>query len=384
MEVVSDAEETVLREISKEDKNRRVVCVKKQMATAFAKKVEKAGFSSTESALDSLRKVAIFTHHSPDIDAMSSMMGIEFLFRKKYGAECSKFYTGRISHPQNIALDNLLDAGMQPITEYEPDSYCLRVLIDTIPINAGIETDVDFDVVIDHHPDLPNGEFKGLAINLKAGSCAATVYELIVESGVEFNGDNDYDVKIATALIAGIYTDTDHMLSVDTTEFERNAFGGLAEVADTDNLRKIIFYKRPKAWIDAKSQAYKNAYIDDEGYAIVGMSFLPEKHWDLLADQTDEMVQWDTCHTAIAFAVIGTDTLVGCVRSVNPSITVKEVCKKLAGNHGQGGGKQGKGRYHYDLGSQSIDPEEDEEIKEELWQLLNKREKNRILRILKK
>lgn len=370
--------ETVLRE--KEDKNRRIVSAKKQIAQAFAKKIEKSGISE-----DSLKRVAIFTHHSPDIDAMSSMMGIEFLFRKKYGVDCAKFYTGRISHPQNIALDNLLDAGIQPASEYT-DEFALKILVDTIPINAGIDSEskIDFDVVIDHHPDLPNGDFKGLAINLKAGSCAATVFELIMENNIDFNPENDYDVKIATALIAGIYTDTDHMLSVDTTEFERNAFGVLAEIADADDLRKIIFYKRPKAWIDAKSQAYKNAYIDDEGYAIVGMGYLPEKHWDLLADQTDEMVQWDTCHTAIAFAVIGTDSLVGCVRSVNPSITVKEVCKKLAGAHGQGGGKQGKGRYHYDLGGQSIDPEEEDEIKDQLWELLNKRERSRILRILKK
>jgi len=339
----------------------------------------------------SSKKIAIFTHQSPDPDAIASMMGIQWLFRKKYDCDCDLYYQGRISHPQNNAMDNLLDPGLKNIEDgWAGDgAYDLHILVDTIPKNAGVgENEIIFDLVVDHHPDLPdllpNSNFNGVTINLKAGSCAGTIFRLVEKSDLAFNDDIDYDKKVATALIVGIMTDTENMLSPDTTEHETDAFKALCDCRDVNVLKQIVFFKRPKFWIIAKAQAAEEAHYDEEGYCIVGMGNLPTKHWDLLADQADEMVQWDTVHTAIAFAVIGEDTLVGCVRSTNASVTVKELCKKLGGKHGTGGGKQGKGRYTYALGGLAFLPEEDEETKEETWQLIAKKERNRILRVLKK
>jgi nanoRNase/pAp phosphatase (c-di-AMP/oligoRNAs hydrolase) len=335
----------------------------------------------------SSKKIAIFTHQSPDPDAIASMMGMEWLFRKKYECECDLYYQGRISHPQNNAMDNLLDPGLKNIEDgWAGDgAYDLHILVDTIPNNAGVgENEIDFDLVIDHHPDLPNGDFNGIVINLKAGSCAGTIFRLVEESGLALSDDVDYDKKVSTALIVGIMTDTENMLSPDTTEHETDAFKVLCDCRDVNVLKQIVNFKRPKFWIIAKAQAAEEAHYDEEGYCIVGMGNLPTKHWDLLADQADEMVQWDTVHTAIAFAVIGEDMLVGCVRSTNASVTVKDLCKKLGGKHGSGGGKQGKGRYTYDLGGLAFDPEEDEETKQETWVLIDKKERSRILRVLKK
>ena len=333
------------------------------------------------------KKVAIFTHRSPDPDAIASMMGMQWLLQKKYNCECDLFYEGRISHPQNNAMDNLLDPGMKNIEDaWEPnDAYALKVVVDTVPQNAGIgENKITFDLVVDHHPDLPTSKFNGFAINLKAGSCAATIFKMMKESGLSFEGDSDQDTKIATALFVGIMTDTENMLSSDTTEHEIDAFKDLCEYRDANVVKQIVCYKRPKFWVTAKAHAADRAYFDEEGYCVVGMGFLPDKHWDLLADQADEMVHWDTVHTSIAFAVVGEDKLVGCVRSSNASITVKEICKKLGGKYGSGGGKQGKGRYSFNLGGLAIDPEEDEEMKEQIWELIKKKEEKRILRILKK
>ena len=335
----------------------------------------------------SSKKIAIFTHQSPDPDAIASMMGMQWLFRKKYDCDCDLYYEGRISHPQNNAMDNLLDPGMKNIEDgWDGDGvYDLHILVDTVPSNAGVgENEIDFDLVVDHHPDLPNGGFNGIAINLKAGSCAGTIFRLIEKSELTLDDDIDYDKKVATALIVGIMTDTENMLSPDTTEHETDAFKVLCDCRDVNVLKQIVNFKRPKFWITAKAIAAEEAHYDEEGYCVVGMGVLPTKHWDLLADQADEMVQWDTVHTAIAFAVIGEDTLVGCVRSTNASITVKELCKKFGGKHGSGGGKQGKGRYTYDLGGLAFDPEEDEETKDETWTLIDKKERSRILRILKK
>lgn len=332
-------------------------------------------------------KAAIFTHNCPDPDAIGSMMGMAWILSKAYGAECDLFYSGEISHPQNNAICNLLDPQLKRAKEeYKNDEYNLRILCDTIPSNAGTaDHKVDFDVVIDHHKELPNGGYSGLVIHMKTGSCCAIVYKLIeclYKHG--FEDDNDADSKVATAMIAGIVTDTEYMVSDDSTELEFEAFSKLFPFRVSNFLKQIVFFKKPKIWIDIKAKASSEAVVDDEGYAIVGLGLIPEKQRDLIADMAEEMVSWASVETAIAFAVVGGERIEGSVRSLNASISVSEFCKKLGSRHGMGGGKMGKGAYRYSLAGMSIDPDEDEDTKQKTWDLVREKETKRIMRLIKK
>jgi nanoRNase/pAp phosphatase (c-di-AMP/oligoRNAs hydrolase) len=262
----------------------------------------------------------------------------------------------------------------------------MNILLDTIPINAGVgDNKVDFDIVIDHHKEIPNGGFKGHYLNLKAGSCCGTVFPLMKGLSTRWlEHDNEHDKKIATALISGIVTDTEFMLSDDTTEYEFNAYQELFEYRNHNFLKEIVFFKRPKFWIDVKAKASTAAKVDSEGYAIVGMGILPDKDRDLIADMADEMIQWVGVETAIAFAVIGNGKVEGSVRSDNASLSVSEFCKKLGGAHGSGGGKHGKGAYRYGLGNLELDPDETEGTRQKTWELISDKEYHRIQRMIKK
>src|SRR3989344_8962788 len=133
--------------------------------------------SSTERLLRFLsdkkgKRAAIFTHPCPDPDALGSMMGMAFLCTKGFEMDVNCFFDGHISHPQNMAMNNLLDPELKRVEEYDEKNFDLRILVDTIPSHAALgKHEVDFDVVIDHHKEAPNGGFKGLYLNLKAGSC---------------------------------------------------------------------------------------------------------------------------------------------------------------------------------------------------------------------
>ncbi len=331
-------------------------------------------------------KVAIFTHACPDPDAIGSMMGMSWLLTKVFGIECDLFYHGEISHPQNNAICNLLDPQLKRSDEYTP-VYGLHILCGTIPINAGIGNNtITFDVVIDHHKDLPNGGYNGLVIHMKVGSCCSIIYKLIQQlaKNVWFEDDNDNDSKVATAMIAGVVTDTEYMMSDDSTEFEFEAFSKLFPYRNSNFLKQIVFFKKPRFWVEVKSAASTNAEISDEGYAIVGLGLIPEKQRDLIADMVEEMVAWSSVETAIAFAVVGGDRIEGSVRSLNASMSVSELCKKLGSRHGSGGGKHGKGAYKYNLAGMSVDPDDAEDIKLKTWELIKVKEKARILRILQK
>lgn len=333
-------------------------------------------------------RVAIFTHRCPDPDAMSSLMSMQWLLQKSFGLESDLFYSGEVSHPQNGVMLNLLNLGLKRVDEeYKPELYGLRILVDTIPENAGVNGfNVVFDAVIDHHRDMPLN-YNGILIHKKVGSCAAILYDMMkhfVPQEDWLDEDNDGDQKIATALISGIVTDTEYLMSDDCTEMEFKAFSELFPYRNSNFLKQIVFFKRPKLWIDKKAEACTQAKISEEGYAIVGLGMLPEKHRDLISDMAEEMVHWTSVETAIAFAVIGGEKIEGSVRSLNPSLTVADFCKKLGGKHGTGGGKHGKGAYRLSLAGFSIDPDEEEEDVEEAWESIKKRETARICRAIKK
>lgn len=328
------------------------------------------------------KNVAIFTHSCPDPDALGSQMALEWIL-KKHNIDSVGFFDGNISHPQNKSMANLLQPNLYPVSSYAPSDFDACFLVDTIPANAGVfDHKVNFDLVIDHHRDVPNGGFNGLFINLKAGSCCGTIYHLIKKLGLEFQHGDDNDSIVATAIMVGISTDTESLMSEDTTNYEFEAWSDLFEFRDVNFLKKIIHWEKPKLWIDLEAEAVKNAVVH-EGLGIVGLGIIPGKQRDMIADMADQMVGWEDINTAIAFAVIDGERLEGSVRSRNASVMVSDLCKSLAGKHGNGGGKLGKGAYRYSLAGSSIEEEDDEETKQSFWETMNLKEVKRIGRILR-
>lgn len=335
---------------------------------------------------DKTVRAAIFGHAFPDPDCIGSQMGLTWLLLKKYNIEADCFYCGEISHPQNSAMTNLLDPNLIKAEEYKSEKYTLNFLVDTVPSNAGTGgKTVIWDAVIDHHKDNSINGCKALFIHMKTGSCASIIYHMMESLSLDnwLEEDNDYDCRVATALIVGIVTDTEYMMSDDATELEFDAFKNLFPFRSAKHLRDIVFFKRPKSWIEMSALACREAEIDGEGYAIVGLGLIPEKQRDIVAAVADEMLTWASVESAIAFAVVGSDKLVGSVRSANASLSVSELCKKLGGKHGSGGGKHGKGAYTFSLGGMAIDPDDNEELNLKTWDAIKAKEQARIDRLLK-
>jgi len=341
-----------------------------------------------QSVAEKDQRVALFTHACPDPDAIASMMGMQWALQKGFGLESHLLYAGEVSHPQNNSMVNLLTPDLKKISSVEDLSvYSLKILVDTIPDYAGVNgKPVEFDVVIDHHREQPR-DFDGVLIHRKAGSCSAIVYHIMKELVSEddwLDTEADADTKVATALIAGIMTDTHYMMADDCTEIDRLAFNELFEYRNPGFLNQIVFFKRRKFWIDRKAAACANATVNEEGYAIVGLGLIPERERDLIADMAEEMVSWANVETAVAFAVVGGDRIEGSVRSLNSSLIVSDFCAKLGGVHGSGGGKLFKGAYQLPLGGFSIDDEEDEEDALQAWEAIKNRETKRIQRVINK
>jgi nanoRNase/pAp phosphatase (c-di-AMP/oligoRNAs hydrolase) len=332
-----------------------------------------------------LGKTAIFTHPCPDPDAIGSMMGLAWCIRKAFDAEVDCFYDGHVSHPQNQRMCNLLDPELHLFDKFKNEDYALRVCVDTVPAHCACPQGMDFDLDLDHHKEIPNGGFKGLFLNLRAGSCCATIYQIIKALGLHFEEDNEADSKVATALLVGIITDTEYQTSDDTTEYEHDAYRELFEFRNSTALKQIIRYKHPKEWVEARSRVAMKAHdrIKD-GILIHGIGFIDAGNRDLVAAVADEMLSWENVETAVAFAVIDGNRIEGSVRSGNAAIAVPTLCKELGGQYGGGGGKLNKGAYYYNLGSMALDAEMDESTKEKMWEFINDRETKRLYKAIRK
>lgn len=338
-------------------------------------------------ATNGVAKIAIFTHRSPDPDAIGSQMGLAWLLRKAYeNVEVDCYYDGHVSHPQNQRMCNLLDPELKIFNEEcDIESYDLRISVDTVPAHAFCPEGTSFDLVIDHHKEIPNGGFRGLFLNLKAGSACATVYQLIKQHDLQFEEDNDHDSKVATALLVGIITDTEYQTSDDTTDLEHEAYRELFDFRNTEALKQITRYKQPREWVQARAGVALTAHdrIKD-GVLVHGIGFITSNNRDLIAAVADEILSWENVETSVAFAVVDGNRIEGSVRSSNAGIAVPALCKEFSGTFGSGGGKLGKGAYSYSLGSCADDDEMDDSTREKFWEFINEREVKRLNKIIKK
>lgn len=328
--------------------------------------------------VSSSKRAAIFTHPYPDPDAIGSMMGVRWLF-SKIGISADLFYSGTISHPQNRSMVNLLEPELLPLDSYSAGSYDLNISVDCVPENAGAPSaDFRFDIVVDHHKDAPKN-FDGIYVNMRAGSACATVYEIMERLGLEFD---ENESKVATAMMIGITSDTEFLMSDDCSDYEFNAWAKLFPFRDPLLLKQIVNFERPRFWTDAKAAAVTSAVVEDS-VGVVGMGVIPAKHRDMIADMADEMVTWEDVNTAVVFALVDGSRIEGSVRTKASSVSVPALCQDLGGKHGKGGGKLGKGAYRYDLAGASIDEDEDDDIKQKAWELFEKKETGRVFRIIR-
>jgi nanoRNase/pAp phosphatase (c-di-AMP/oligoRNAs hydrolase) len=332
-------------------------------------------------------KVALFSHPFPDPDAIASMMGLAWLLDKVFEADVKLFIMGDVSHPQNNIFVNLLAPKLIPVEECCPNDYEMRILLDVIPSNAGVADKViAFDAVIDHHVEQVTSEYQGLFVNMHTGSCVATIYSLIKSFGLSFEEENDADQLVATAMMVGIATDTCNQMADRTTEYDHEAYKELFPYRDPIALQKIVKYKVPRSWAVKLGEAMDDIeQKTQEGVAVVGVGLLSCKQRDLIAYIADNLLSLEGVDTAVVFAIIDGIGLQGSVRTDTSSVSAAKLCSDLGKERGGAGwGHARMAGYRFNLGGMAIDANDNEDIQEMTWLLAEKREVERIKRLIKK
>jgi nanoRNase/pAp phosphatase (c-di-AMP/oligoRNAs hydrolase) len=137
----------------------------------------------------------------PDPDAIASALALKRLLWRRL-TSCVLAPIRPITRPQNQRMVQLLGISLTPLTELNPDDFNRKALVDSQPSHHDLLGVYYYDVIIDHHPRIPETKGKLVDIRPEYGATSTIMTEYLREARIKPS------LKLATALYYGIKTDT--------------------------------------------------------------------------------------------------------------------------------------------------------------------------------
>lgn len=310
--------------------------------------------------------IRINLHDTPDPDAIGAGLGLQLKFKEE-GLDSIIYYSGEISHPQNKTIVNVLDVVMERRNGHPiPDG--IDVCVDCTENNSKAEDPI---LVIDHHKSTSKAKFK--IIEPLYGSCAALIWKMMKDLNHEINSEN---ISIYTALLLGIRTDTNDLISENISDDDFTGYQELLKISDKEALQKVMNYPFPRYLYDTRLALHKEGnFIEKNGIFIGGIGYVAGSQRDAISILSEEYTRMESVTTAVIFAIIGKKTLQVSVRSSLVSVDVNQMCKDLFGDFG--GGKSGAGAAKIPL---NFYEDLDKEEMESFWKLTCKKMFRKVLK----
>ena len=301
---------------------------------------------------------AIVMQDYPDPDAISSAWAHKMI-AARYGIDCDIVYEGRISHQENLALVQLTDIELVRQNETSDLSqYNGTVFVDNQGTTASL-TDrfaavgVKPLVIVDHHER--QDRIEAVYTDIRKIGATATIYtEYIREGLLELNKSDVQHVRLATALMHGIRSETSGLVRAREEEMEAGTF--LTRFTDHSLLEDILSVKRSKQVMDVIRLALENREVR-ESYSISGVGYIRSEDRDSIPQAADFLLTEENIHTAIAYGIIikgDREMVVGSMRTskvtLNPDEFLKEALGATETGRYYGGGRRGAGGFEIPIG----------------------------------
>lgn len=309
---------------------------------------------------------AIWMHDTPDPDAIGSALGLAWVLKKLTGVKSEIFHGGAISHPENKSLVNVLSLTFSGPKDWDESKYDIVGVVDGTPaVVRGV--DINPNIIVDHHKVNIEEDDSTFVINKQVGACASLIYEIILDEDLTLESDDNIE---ATALLFGIMTDTNNLLTGNVVDIDFKAFSYFREIADIQVVQNVKTYPIPAYMFE-----YEGIIANDEntleefGTLISFLGSLSSQKKDVLAHLADRMQRKEGIDTTVIMAIVG-DYLVASVRSSKVSLDVDTFVKKVFGSD-YAGAKRGIGGATVPLGIFKL-PSDDTEIKDQIIDLTKK------------
>ena len=301
---------------------------------------------------------------TPDPDAISSALALDFL-GSQFELSTTILYFHNISHHENRALIKRLGIQMTRYTsEFDLAPYAIYSIVDSQRCQTPIDTRLDENKVklfafIDHHrEDITPPPALFTDIRPLAASTAAILTEYLREafpSGL-VPGD-PIQVRLATALMHGIRSDTTKFMTATRFDFEMSAF--LAPCVDSQVIDLIERKVLTSSMLDMFENALVNRRIHDN-FIFSDVGFVRQSDRDAIPQVAELLLTREGTDTVLIFGIVDEKTIDGSLRTRSETINPDEFLKGFlgvspeSGKYYGGGNIRDRGGFQIPLGFFSL------------------------------
>ena len=277
---------------------------------------------------DAPDEVFIQPHNVPDPDAIASSLGMYYLLSQRGIKKLAIVYDQAIEKANSLKMLELFKVPIIQASEaHTLGSEDWAVLIDAQKGNANL-TDLPTDEVaaIDHHEYKGKKGYRFEDIRPNVGSCSAIIAEWFFENNIE------PPRIIATALLYGIFMDTDN-LTRGASDFDIEMFYRLYSISDIDLIVELKGNELSVMDLELYAEAFRTVEIYDE------LAFLRLRNVNdsLLGAAGDIVISVAGVNIVVAYAVRENGIKLS-IRSTCPSVKANDLVRYLTEGCGVGGG----------------------------------------------
>ncbi|MBI4853905.1 MAG: bifunctional oligoribonuclease/PAP phosphatase NrnA [Acidobacteria bacterium] len=304
----------------------------------------------------------------PDPDAISGAIAHQMI-SSEFGIQADIVYDGLVSHQENLALVRLLDIDLiRYHQKMDLSVYKHSIFIDTQGTTTTLTSKLkDVGVkplaIVDHHEK--QGIIESVFTDIRKINATATIYtEYIKEGLLTLDKSNAQHIRLATALMHGLRSETAGLIRAKEKDFLAAAF--LSSYVDQSLLAEILSVKRSRRVIDVIRLALENRVVK-YNFSIAGIGFLRYEDRDAIPQTADFLLTEENIHTAVVYGIIGKEgereVIIGSLRTSKVTLTPDTFLKNAFGKDWQGnyygGGKYEAGGFEIPIGFLSGNFDED-------------------------
>ena len=293
----------------------------------------------------------------PDPDNIASGLAHKFL-AKGFDIDTTLLCFQEVSHQENRALVKRLEIDLQLYDDkFDLQPYSACSFVDTQKSETPIAdklADKALVSFVDHHKRL--GEVVAEFVDIReeaASTCALYAEYLRAQYPQGLNPGEVEQVRLATALMHGIRSDTLALLEATRLEFEAAAY--LWPCVDQALLKKISAQSLAPPVMDMIQKALEKKQVFDN-FIFTDVGFVRREHRDGIPQAADFLLQREGTDTVLVFGIVEGKVVDGSLRTRSDTINPDAFLKKAFGLDEEkkayygGGNIRDKGGFQIPLG----------------------------------
>jgi nanoRNase/pAp phosphatase (c-di-AMP/oligoRNAs hydrolase) len=293
----------------------------------------------------------------PDPDSIASALAHRFL-AQQFDIDTTLLCFHEVSHQENRALVKQLAIDLQLYDDtFDLRPYSATAFVDTQKIHNPISDRLAGKALlsfVDHHKRAGNTPAEFLDIREDSASASAIYTEYLrAQFPMGLNPRNLDQVRLATALMYGMRSDTMGWLNASRMEFEAASY--LWPCIDQSLLRKISAQPLKPAMMDMIQKALENKQVFDN-FIFSDVGFVRGEDRDGIPQAAEFLLRREGTDTVLAFGIVDGKRIDGSIRTRSDSLNPDRFLKKAFGHDEEshiyygGGNINDKGGFQIPLG----------------------------------